>query len=231
MNGISIFLGLTGGALAAALFSAHKGSPYGGGCDLDFSWVIGTLVGLYIWFPFHYWWQEDRATMLHSDLRVYPVPLKTAFDTVHKMLAEANYNLCDKWRIASDPHAREIRAQLLFSDMDEQYVMGSLMNVGSKITPMRRSLELTVHFEEYGNDTEIHADFTPHVEGPQWQACDRIVNDFYNQMQAKFGMGMFIGKRDRAVMLAAPPEWLLALTGIVTVVYFFRVLTGFMGAH
>jgi len=172
----------------------------------------GLVAGIWAALPFLYRGKVQRYNFLHPVPRRYQVPLRHAFSKVRTMISDKTYNYGDRWRIlTADTQTRRIHAALQFIEEEEKRELGKLDTYKQSV---RRYLEMHVQFSEEPHDTTvIQFDFHPKVEGLSYHACDEIVAALIADVQAALGTSTKAGN-PIAIILPAPPWWLLGVTGL-----------------
>ncbi|HEY9786828.1 MAG TPA: hypothetical protein V6D17_15670 [Candidatus Obscuribacterales bacterium] len=121
---------------------------------------------------------EERAKFLHPEPREYNVPAKIAFGKIREILAETSYNYGDKWHVVTaDTQSGRITANLRFIDEFTRFEGDARGNIHTRKERLQRflSVEIQVNQTERGT-MQVQLDFSPVVEGVNYNACDSIVS-------------------------------------------------------
>ena len=79
---------------------------------------------------------------------------------------------------------------------------------------LQRYLALELSIRDTGRDTALlQMDFTPKVEGAQFQACDSIVTGLIESIENRIGPSVQVGD-PTDTKIPAPPWWLISLSAL-----------------
>ncbi len=173
----------------------------------------GLIAGIWAAWPFFHQGRVQRYNFLHPVPRRYKLPLKQAFSKVRQIITEKTYNYGDKWHVAiADTTQRRIKATLRFTEEELKVEVDARGQVQTRKERVQRLLEMDVQMKEEPNDTTVvQFDFEPKVEGLVFNACDSIISEIVNDVEAALGPGTDVGNL-LDTSLSAPPWWLLGVT-------------------
>lgn len=175
----------------------------------------GLVAGIWAAWPFIHHAKVARYNFLHPVPREYKIAAKVAFTRVRNLLAEVSYSYGDKWRIATaDTHTGRMIAHLRFTDEETHFDFDARGHVHTRKERVQRFIALEALIRDTGNGTTmVQLDFLPKVEGAMFSACDPIIAQVLNTVDAALGHGSLAG--DPAdTPLPAPPWWLLGLSAV-----------------
>lgn len=174
----------------------------------------GLVLGIWAAWPFFHHARVQRFNLLHPVPKEYPVSAKVAFSKIRDFLADTSYNFGDKWHVmTADTQSGRIAASLRYTDEETRLEADARGHIHSRKERVQRFVTLDIQVKDTENGSSvIQLDFCPKVEGSKFFACDSIVSGVCDAVETAFGTGKPVGDpADTA--LAAPPWWLLGLSG------------------
>lgn len=173
------------------------------------------IAGVWAAWPFLHHSRVGRYNFLHPVPREYKTPAKHTFAKLRQLLADISYNYGDKWHIGSaDPDTGRITADLRFTDEQIHHDMDSRGQIHTRRERLQRYIALEINVRDTGRDTAIvQMDFSPKVEGFQFNACDSIISGLINSTESLLGPGIQAGD-PAETKLPAPPWWLISFSAL-----------------
>lgn len=173
------------------------------------------IAGVWAAWPFLHHSGASRYNFLHPVPREYKTPAKHAFAKLRQLLADLSYNYGDKWHVGSaDPDTGRITADLRFTDEQIHHDMDSRGQIHTRRERLQRYIGLEINVRDTGRDTAIiQMDFSPKVEGFQFNACDSIISGLINSTESLLGPGVQVGDAAET-KLPAPPWWLISFSAL-----------------
>jgi len=125
-------------------------------------------------------------------------------------LNETTYHFGDRWHVINaDTETNRIVAELRFFEEEEKFWDAG--HPFSRPEQVRRTLRLEAMLLDIHQGAVLQLDFSSRIEGLNQSACDLLVNNLVESIDAVLGGGTPITKA-LAYRLPAPPWWLYVLT-------------------
>lgn len=205
------------------------GSPMLGNAQASF--LPAVVAGIWVAWPFCRGALEQRANFFHPVPKEYRRPMPEVFKRLRDMLAESTVQYGDSWHVkTADTQTGRIVADLRYMEEESKIDLDSRNNPHVKKERVRRFLRLEAQMQKTDRDTTIlQLDWFAEVEGSNFTACDNIISSFSQSIDVSLGSGTEVVNPTANTVPAAPPWWLIGLTGLVLCGMFFDFCKSFGG--
>jgi hypothetical protein len=188
----------------------------------------GLVVGIWAAWPCFHAWLVERKHFLHPQPREYEIPAKFAFAKIRDFLAEISYNFGDKWRVVTaDTQSGRITANLTFTDEVVRCEADAKGQIHTRKERVQRFITLDALVADTGRGTtSVKLDFTAKADGSNLFACDSIISNCQKSISAQLGGAKQADSPAPVSKLSAPPWWLLIISAVALITFYFDIVKG-----